>query len=296
MSNNKIHTIDDYKEDKKQDYAKYRQCEDEQEYGDDRMRTFANGTSHTLTVTKKVPAENFDTGDTSPTLTVTENVPVENFDTEDCVSTAASIQVVDLLTNHVNILAGLLDSSYSVTRNWRHLAEEVLDGINGKSKILDDLELCYAGGGSPGEQFMVKLKTIETKLTIERFIKIMEKIKRFDVKQYIEDHVDTNLKSAVIWSFANDHIWKIGSMLNYDDGWRLCADEFKDFDRTMKDAIKLSIKRENMYSPTKVLFQDVIPKYKRDMSLSDLRKICTDLDMHGVAKELEKIEAEISEK
>lgn len=276
MSNKNIHTLAEYRKDKKKDYAKYHQCEDEQEYGNDMMKTFANGTS--------------------PTLTVTEKVPAENIDTTDCVSTVASIPVVDLSTNHINILAGILDSSNSLTRNWRHLAEVILDGINGKSKLMEDLELFYAGGGSPGEKFMVKLKTIETKLTIEIFIKIMEKIKRFHVKQYFEDHLGTYLKSTVMWSLTNDHILKIGSMLNFEDGWRLCADEFENFDRTMKNAIKNSIKSENMYSPTKALFEEVIPDYKPDMSLSDLRRICTDLEMHGVVKELEKIEAEISEK
>ena len=181
----------------------------------------------------------------------------------------------------------MLDVDSGILKNWRDLAEILLEGIESRRRVIDDLELNYFGGGSPGRTFLSFLQWQKPELTKEDLIILCKQYHRYDIVKVLEKGNNSSL-----WEISNVSRKDLESKLNFNGFWESLADEY-DFETATKETIKISLKSGNKSSPTEGLF-DFLRQYKPDLGILQLADVCRDMFINNVANELEKIALEMA--
>jgi len=202
------------------------------------------------------------------------------------VDTRETIKLSTLKKAHINELKAMLDVDSSALKNWKDLAEKLLEGFPHKQRVMNNLELNYAGGGSPGETFLSILNWQQPDLTKEKFIELCKPHRRNDIVKVLRECGD-NKSDTSLWGIPEESRKDIESKLNFDDFWELLADDF-DFDSQAKEKIRNSIKDGNSSSPTEGLFV-FLSQYRPDLGLMEVAKECRKMSINNVAGKLEEI-------
>ena len=97
------------------------------------------------------------------------------------------LTISDLRYKHIEKISTFLDMDHGVgVHNWKQLGTSIFAGNQDAKDQMDALHRAYFGGGSAAKRFFKSLEVRNPMFTVGEFREICVKLKRMDVRNYID--------------------------------------------------------------------------------------------------------------
>jgi len=171
----------------------------------------------------------------------------------------------------VDDLSAMLDSDSTVVKNWYYLA--ILLGFTDAET--NAMRRDGTGGGHHAKEFLISFQSGNLEETVETFLEKFGKMKRNDIKKFLEKEVS---KYTKICELPLDVLDKLAEMLTCKGGvvkdWKYLA-SLCGYDHEQIQEIASKKADNAQYSPTKALFYKLRAS-KPDLKLGYLKRILGD--------------------